>query len=216
MTDSPLPPTVLAERLNAQLLSGPPAGTVADVVRRLLAVQAQDPRGARLAVRARSAGLRASDVDHALSDERSVVITTLNRGTLHLVRAEDYWWLHPLTTPQLATAVGRRLSAAQVTPEQAERGVRTVERTLAQDGPSTRAQLRDRLRSAGVAVEGPALGDLLLLAGLRGLVVRGPVRGAEQALVLVRDWLGPPPPPLSTEVALGELARRYLAGHHRG
>jgi hypothetical protein len=31
--------------------------------------------------------------------------------------------------------------------------------------------------------------------------------------VLARDWLGTPPPVMSREAALGELARRYLAGH---
>jgi len=54
---------------------------------------------------------------------------------------------------------------------------------------------------------------LLALATLRGLTVRGPKRGGEQAFVLVRDWLGAPPPPMDREQALGLLARRYLAGH---
>jgi len=54
---------------------------------------------------------------------------------------------------------------------------------------------------------------LLALATLRGLTVRGPMRGAEQAFVLARDWLGAPPPPMDREQALGLLARRYLAGH---
>jgi hypothetical protein len=93
---------VTAERCAAQLLGGGPAGSAEEVAGRLLAIQAQDPRGARLAVRARSAGLSASDVDAALA-RRSLIVTWLNRGTLHLVRAEDYWWLHPLTTPQLRT-----------------------------------------------------------------------------------------------------------------
>src|SRR4051794_25378140 len=46
-------PVVTRERPTAQLLAGPPVTSVLDVVDRLLAVQAQDPRGARLAVRAR-------------------------------------------------------------------------------------------------------------------------------------------------------------------
>jgi hypothetical protein len=37
--------------------------------------------GARLAVRARTAGLTAVDVDRALTDERSLAVTWLNRGT---------------------------------------------------------------------------------------------------------------------------------------
>ena len=101
--------SVTAERCAAQLLCGDPAGSAEEVVRRLLAIQAQDPRGARLAVRARSAGLSASDVDAALA-RRSLVVTWLNRGTLHLVSAEDYWWLHPLTNPQLRAGNSRRLA----------------------------------------------------------------------------------------------------------
>jgi hypothetical protein len=43
-------PRVTAGRLASQRLTGPPAGDPEEVVRRLLAVQAQDPRGARLGI----------------------------------------------------------------------------------------------------------------------------------------------------------------------
>ena len=77
---------VLAERLTSQLLSGQPATSAEEVTRHLLAVQAQDARGARLAIRVRTSGLTAADIDRAL-DDRSLVISWLNRGTLHLVAA---------------------------------------------------------------------------------------------------------------------------------
>src|SRR5438309_1974175 len=93
--------SVLAKRLRAQLLAGAKADSPLAVVERLLAIQAQDARGARLAIRARSVGLSVADVDAALTTDRSVVITWLNRGTLHLVRSEEYPWLQQLTTPQL-------------------------------------------------------------------------------------------------------------------
>lgn len=202
----------VAQRLAAQLLSGSPATSVTGVVDRVLAVQAQDLRGARLAVRVRSTGLRASDVDRALTQDRSVVVSWLNRGTLHLVRAEDYWWLHELTTaPQVSSNV-RRLRQEGVSPEAAERGVQAVVRAL-EGGPRSRQQLRDVVASVGVPVAGQALVHVLLLATLRGHVVRGPVDDEEQAFVLTRDWLGRPPAPLERDVALAELARRYLAGH---
>ena len=121
-------PALAAERLRAQLLSGVPAGTVAGVTGHLLAVQAQDSRGMRLAVRARTSGLLATHVDEALTADRSVVVSWLNRGTLHLVLAEDYWWLHQLTTPQLAAGNKRRLAQEGVSPQDAERGVRVIER----------------------------------------------------------------------------------------
>jgi hypothetical protein len=212
-TGRPAPSSVAAQRLRAQLLSGAPARTVAGVTGHLLAVQAQDPRGARLAVRARTSGLVAADVDEALTADRSVVISWLNRGTLHLVPAEDYWWLHQLTTPQLATGNARRLAQEGVPPADAERAAGVIERSLAADGPLTRAELRGRVAAAGVRTEGQAMVHLLALATLRGLTVRGPMRGGEQAFVLVRDWLGAPPPPMDREQALALLARRYLAGH---
>lgn len=176
---------------------------------RLLAIQGQDPRGARLAVRARSEGLVASDVDRAL-DERRLIVTWVNRGTLHLIRSEDYPLLQATTTPQLWTSCRTRLGQTGVG-DAADRGVETVARALA-DGPRTRAELRDALDSADVPTAGQALVHVLFYATLHGVCVRGPMVGSEQAFVDVRDWLGEQPAP-DRDKALGELARRYLVGH---
>ncbi len=209
---------VVAQRCAAQLLSGPPAASPAEVVRRLLAVQGQDPRGFRLAVRARSAGLTAADVDRALTADRSLLITWLNRGTLHLVDAGDYWWLQQLTTPPVAVAVTRRLAQLGVGADDTDKAVGVIDAALAAEGPMTRAQLADRLTAAGIAVQGQILVHLLAAASVRGLVVRGPVIGRQHAFVRVSDWLGAPPATLAPgrldrDIALAELARRYLVGH---
>src|SRR4051794_28873786 len=202
---------VARERLTAQLLAGPPATSVLDVVDQLLAVQAQDPRGARLAGRARATGLDASDVDKALND-RELVVSWLNRGTLHLVRTADYWWLHELTTPQLATSNATRLRQEGVDADGAERGVEAVVAALSSYGPLPRAALRQHVAAASVRTQGQALVHVLVLATLRGLIVRGPMAGKEQAFVLVPDWLGDRPA-VDRQVALADLARRYLRGH---
>jgi hypothetical protein len=209
---SPDDQAVTAERCAAQLLCGGPAGSAEEVAGRLLAIQAQDPRGARLSIRARSAGLSASDVDSAFT-RRSLIVTWLNRGTLHMVRTEDYWWLHRLTTPQLRTGNSRRLAQEGVPPEDADRAVAAVRAALTAGGLLTRPQLRERVAAAGVRTEGQAMVHILALASIRGLIVRGPAAGRGPAFVLARDWLGSPPPVMSREAALGELARRYLTGH---
>ena len=200
------------ERMTAQLLSGPRPSDPLDVVERLLAVQAQDPRGARLAIRARSQGFTAVEIDRALTRDRTLVISWLNRGTLHLVRSDDYPWLQALTTPQLLAGNARRLAQEGVTPEAADRGVAAIERALGGEGPLTRDQLRGRISAAGVRTEGQALVHILALASMRGLIVRGPMAGRHQAFVLVRDWLGESAP-IDRESSLTELARRYLVGH---
>jgi len=203
---------ILAERLTAQGLSGSPQREPLAVAERLLAIQAQDPRGARLAIRARTSGLTAADVDLALSEQRSLLVTWLNRGTLHLTSTEDYPWLLMLTAPAQRKANARRLAQEGITADAAERGVGVIERSLANDGPLIRSQLRDRLDSAGVSTVGQALVHLLALASLRGVIVRGPMVGKHQAFVLTRDWLGPLQR-AEPGAALAELARRYLRGH---
>ncbi|HTR88775.1 MAG TPA: winged helix DNA-binding domain-containing protein [Solirubrobacteraceae bacterium] len=203
---------MLAVRLTSQLLAGEPARDPLAVTRRLLAIQGQDPRGARLAIRARSEGLSAADVDRALTRERTLTIAWLNRGTLHLVASEDYPWLHSLVAPTMRASARRRLAAEEIEADAADRALRTIERSIADEGPLTRIQLRERIASAGVTTEGQSLLHLLFLASMEGLVIRGPMHGREHAYVLVSDWLGEPPR-VRREQALAELARRYLAGH---
>ncbi len=204
--------SLAAARLAAQRLSGRPAADPGDICRHLLAVQAQDPRAARLAIRARTRGAHSSDIDRALSEERSLIITWVNRGTLHLIAAEDEPLLHVLTTPQLRAASDRRLTQEGVSPNALARGITTIERELGDDGPMTRAQLRASLDRAGVPTRRQALVHILFRATLEGLIVRGPIVDAEHAFVLANEWLGPRPT-IDRDRALAELALRYLRGH---
>jgi hypothetical protein len=207
-----VPRAPLPERLTAQALSGEPLRSPEAVAERLLAVQGQDPRGARLAVRARTAGVTAADVDRALTEERSLLITWLNRGTLHLVRSEDYPWLHLLTAPTHFASCRRRLQQEGIPEGDGERALKVIARTLGDEGPLSGKDLRARLESADVHTEGQAFIHLMFLAAARGILVRGPMAGRQHAYVLVRDWLGEQKP-VDREQAVVELARRYLVGH---
>jgi hypothetical protein len=211
---------LLRRRLTAQLLAGAvPRGpeAVVSVTERLLAIQAQDPRGARLAIRARSRGATAADVDRALSSGE-LLITWLCRGTLHLVLADDYPLLQALTTPQLVTSSDRRLAQEGLSGAAVRRGIVAIGRALADDGPLGIGSLRERVRAAGIATAGQAMIHLLFRASLEGRIVRGPVVGAEQRYALVADWLPAAPAEVARiaadrDRALRELALRYLAGH---
>jgi Winged helix DNA-binding domain len=186
-------------------------------VERLLAVQAQDLRAARLALRARGKGLTAADVDRALTVERSLAVGWLGRGTLHLVRPEDYPWLLGLTAPPQAARSRRRLRQEGVSAADAQRAVAVIEGALASEGPLGRPQLAERIAACGIQTEGQATPLLFNLAAVRGVAVLGPVRDGRQEFALARDWLGAAPPPelggAKRDIALAELARRYLAGH---
>ena len=64
----------------------------------------------------------------------------------------------------------------------------TVQAALAADGPLTRSQLRERVAAVGVRTGAQAMVHILALASIRGLIVRDPVTGREQAFVLAQDW----------------------------
>jgi hypothetical protein len=198
-------------RLGAQLLAGPSLPDPVATVEHLLAVQAQDDRGFRLALRSRHGARRETDVDAALADRRLIVTWAL-RGTLHLVRPEDAAWLSPLTTPQLATGNRRRLAEEGVSPRQTVRGIDAVTTALA-EGPKTRAELRAVLDAARVPSGGQAFVHVMLAATIAGHVARGPVVGKELAWVGVAQWLGEAPVAVGRDQALALLARRYLQGH---
>jgi hypothetical protein len=210
------PRQLLLRRSSAQLLDRRVRGGPETGVRRLLAVQAQDRSAWRLALRARVEGIAAADVNLALTEKRSLVVAWLNRGTLHLVCVEDYPWLLALTAPLLIVGNRRRLAQEGHSPEDVERGVAVIERSLASEGPLVRSQLRERVAAHGIRTEGQAHVHLLFAAVIRGLAVLGPMVGREQAFVHAREWLGAaaaPPPADRRDSALAELARRYLAGH---
>jgi len=73
--------------------------------------------------------------------------------------------------------------------------------------------LRAVTAAAGLPVQDNVSLHLIALASMRGIAVRGPMIGVQQAYVHAADWLGTPPREVDRDVALAELARRYLAGH---
>ncbi|MFC4943357.1 winged helix DNA-binding domain-containing protein [Pseudonocardia sp. GCM10023141] len=201
-------------RAAAQLLHRWEPRAPVEVVHRLLAVQAQDLRAAMLAVRARSRGATAADVARALTDDRSLVVTWLCRGTLHLVGRAEYPWLLGLTAPAQLTTSRRRLTEEGFPPDAADAAVTAIEGVLAEQGPLTRPAIVAALAGRGIVAAGQAAPHLLRLASLRGIVVQGPIVDGGHAFVLVRDWLGAPPAALADRTAtLAELALRYLRGH---
>ena len=203
----------LAARLTAQLLAGEPARDPVAVTERLLAVQGQDPRGFRLAIRARTTGLTAADVDRALTEDRSLSSrgSTAARCTSCAAR----------TTPG-CTLSRRRRSAPASARGSASWGVERGGRRRAACADREVARRRRTAhvgrscasgsKAGGVPAQGQAFGHILFLASQRGLIVRGPMAGREHLYALVQDWLGPQPQ-VDRDAALAELARRYLAGH---
>ena len=200
--------------MRAQLLSGRRPRSVAEVVRALGGLQAQDTPASRLAIRPRSTGLDADAVRRACNQDRSVVRTWAMRGTLHMVAAEDAGWLVGLLGPAFLAAGRRRRLQLGLDDRLCGQALKVLPAVLA-DGPLSRAELVRALAAKGVKVNpgGQAPAHLVGYAALSGLICRGPdLDGDEASYVLLEDWAGNGRA-FEGDDALAELARRYLAGH---
>ncbi len=205
-------------RLRAQRLIPQSAGattSVAQVVKELCGIQAQDALAAILAVRVRSTGLFAVDVERARVQERTVVRTWGQRGTLHLLATEDLGWLLPLLGPVFIAAGRRRRAELGLDEDTCAQGIRIIRNVLASQGPLTRAELVEQLAAHGLRLEGQARPYLLQRAALEGIICLGPDRGAEPTYVLLSDWVDQEHRghSLSQEAAYTELALRYLRAY---
>jgi hypothetical protein len=204
-----------ALRLRAQRLTRQQAdevNTVVGVAQALCGIQAQDAQAAALAVRVRSTGLVAADVERAQATERTVARTWGMRNTLHLLAAEDVGWLLPLLGPVNIAGCQRRYAELGLDAETLARGVRAICDVLERQGACTRAEIVTHLASVGIRAEGQAAPYLLNRAALEGLICLGPDRGAKTTYVLLGSW-AKTGRSLSPEEALAELALRYLSAY---
>lgn len=209
---------VLRLRLKAQRLSLPPSQIEADpalVVKALAGIQAQEAPAAALAIRARSHGLVAADVERARVQARSILRTWGPRGTLHLLATEDLGWLLPLFGPFFVARGERRRLELGLDEQLCVSAMGTLQEILAEHGSLTRAEIVQRLAARGIRLEGQAVPHLLGRAALEGLVCYGPDRAAGPTYVLLDDWIGHEKrgPALSEAAAYAELTRRYLAAN---
>jgi Winged helix DNA-binding domain len=208
---------IARRRLRAQHLVAPFAGSAHDVIRSLLAVQAENAGQAEWAVAARTRRRNPSDLARLL-DEGVVVRTHVLRPTWHFVCADDLGWLLDLTGPRVQRVTGQQLRTVHGLNDAAvDRAVSVVVEAIGANGALTRSQLGEELASRGVTGRGPSGGGQFLMillahAELAGLICSGRRVDGEQTYARLSDR-APSARRLDRDEALAELALRYLTGH---
>lgn len=199
-------------RLRAQGLAGPPRGTPAAVVARLVGVQAQEEAAAQLAIRPRSTGLTAADVDAARITQREIVTTWAMRSTLHFVTTADLSWLLGLLGPLFVRLGKRRRGQLGIDGDVGREAMRAIDDILAAEGALTREELAARLAIRAIPTEGQAIYHLIGRAALEGILCAGAPREGKATYVRLADWVSMPSADAG-ENAVVRLARRYLEGY---
>ena len=194
-------------RLHSQLLAAPVDGAE-QVVRSLLAVQAENPSQSAWAVATRTASPRHGDLADAIADGR-VLRTHVLRPTWHYVHADDAQWLLELTAPRILPTVDQQLRPLA---DRMTAITDAVEATLAEASDRTRADLAGALADRGFELTGQQLMMLLAHLELHGLVCSGVPRDGEHTYARFADRV-PAPRRLDRDDALTELALRYFTSH---
>lgn len=197
-------------RLAAQGIGGALFEHPVEVVRHLLAMQAQDFAGALWAVGLRTAAATEADVEQAIAD-RQIVRSWPQRGTLHLVAAEDLHWMLALTSARTVQSAAGRHRALGLTDADFAAAARIAETAIG-SGTLERGDLLAALDAGGVSTEGQRGAHLLLYLAVTGLTVFGPRVGKQHSFALLDGW-APSRRALDGDEALAELALRYLASH---
>ncbi len=194
-------------RLTSQHLAAPVGGAT-DVVRSLLAVQAENTSQSAWAVATRTRDPRQGDLAGLLASGH-VLRTHVLRPTWHYVHADDALWLIELTRDRVLPTVdqqlvplGDRLGALSD----------TVLETLADAPDRTRSDLADALARRGHELTGMQLMLLAAHLELHTLICSGAPRDGEHTYALFTDRVAAPRR-LDREEALAELALRYATAH---
>lgn len=194
-------------RLRSQHLAAPVDGAE-QVVRSLLAVQAENPSQSAWAVATRTKRPHQADLAELLTSGR-VLRTHVLRPTWHYVHADDALWLIELTRDRVLPTIDQQLVPVK---ERLAALTDAVLEVLAESPDRTRAELAESLAQRGHTLTGM---QLMLLAGhleLHALICSGAPRDGEHTYALFSDRVRTPRR-LDRDEALVELALRYFTSH---
>jgi len=182
-----------------------------DSVGWMTALQAQDYSGVLTSVALRTTTGSRQSVEAALN-AGEVVKSWPMRGTLHLVLAEDLPWMLELTTPRLIAGAASRRAQLDLDTPILERARELAVNALSGGHQLRRNELLAVWDEGGLVTTGSRGYHMLWYLAQTGTLCFGPVRGDEQLIVLIDEWIPRPRRP-EREEALGEWALRYFRSH---
>lgn len=207
---------LIERRLSHHLLGGVRGSSIAETARHMMATQAQELWGGKLALSVRTAGSpTARDVDAAF-DSGDIVRTWPQRGTLHIVAADDVQFALSVATDRVFRASATRHRELGLAEPDFQRAEAIARRVLSRGGLS-RPEFWAALAADGVDSAGQRGYDVVLTLAMRGVVHWGATiprddgAPASQQLLQLNDDL--PVQRAVPDDPASELLRRYLRAH---
>ncbi len=203
---------IIRQRLfNQQILMAHRFSQPGQLVAWMGAVQAQDYPAAKWGISLRLPGTTEADIEKAITD-RTIVRTWGLRGTLHILAAEDIRWVLALIRPSVIprhTPYNRRLGLDEAVFAHSQA---LMAKALQGGKLLTRKELAAILDENKIPTHDLRMNFLLYRAALDGVICFGPLRGKQETITLLEEWL-PPYPEKSRDESLAELAIRFFSSH---
>ena len=198
-------------RLRVQGLRVPFDASAPEVVRRFVAVQAQEFVPAQWGLAARVARDRRPDVASvtAAIDDGEILRTHVLRPTWHFLHRDDARWVLELSAERVHRANATYYRRTGLEGADVARTMDLVAAAL-EGGHRTRAELTAALEAGGMPKAGLGFVYVMLHAELERIAISGTNVGKQRTYAAF-DQRVPPSPPKPRDEALAELAARYLA-----
>lgn len=200
-----------ALRLAAQRIVGSTFTTPAQVVRHMLATQAQDFGGAKWSVGLRLPGSTDAAIEAALA-AGEIVRSWPMRGTLHFVAPEDLGWMLAISRTRQGAFAARRRADLAITDAELVRAGDLAADAVTGGRVIRRDHLLELWQRGGIPTDGQRAAHLIWNLAHDGLLVFGPVDGKQQTFALLDEWVSDPRR-LEGDEALAEYATRYFTSH---
>jgi hypothetical protein len=197
-------------RLIKQHLLTPSHKDPADVLKSLVAVQAQDYYGAKWALGQRTIACTDDVVEQAFTEGRILRLHVM-RPTWHFVTPHDIRWLLALTAPRVNAVSAYYFRKSELDQKTINKTNRALTKALQGGNHLTRDQLRDAIKRAGIEPgDSIRLGHIMMCAELDGVVCSGARKGKQFTYALLAER-APEAITLADDEALGRLTAGYFA-----
>jgi len=203
------PPDIRHIRLAQQHLSTPTLTSPVEVVRSLVAVQAQDYPGAKWGIGQRMLNATDDLIEQAINDGLILRLHVM-RPTWHFVVADDIRWLVMLTAPRVNAVSSHYYRKAELDEATFRRTNKILIKTLQGGKQLTRDELREAVKRGGVEPgDSIRFGHIMHRSELDGIVCSGTRKGNKFTYALLDERV-PVSRIVETDEALAELTLRYF------
>ncbi|WP_439697602.1 winged helix DNA-binding domain-containing protein [Mucilaginibacter sp. AW1-7] len=204
MKDNPL----ARLRMYNQYISSPVFSKPEDVVKNMVAMQAQDYAGAKWAVGLRMTSAKENIVEQAITDGR-ILRTHLLRPTWHFVAPDDIRWMLALTAPRIHAINAGMYKKFELDSIVFNKANEVFIKAMQGNKQLIRAELTDVLTRNHIPTDELRFTLLLMHAELDGVICSGGRIGKQFTYALLDDR-APATPSLTHDEALTKLATGFF------